>query len=203
VRDFRNMTAELSGEFEKTIAEAKDIGKSVSGDVGAMKNEVNAVTESVKRDLGGSKGTKGKSSGSSTGTTAKAGRSGTTAAANAKKTTETNKKAPASGRKPADTPAATPKTHPKTGSTVADPIVVASKDDPLSDFSLFAAEPARRERRVRRAVPAAIAVENGQAEPVTASASPRPQANGQPASNDALSRARQRRQAAGYSRRSA
>ena len=205
VRDFRNMTAELSGEFEKTIAEAKDIGKSVSGDVGAMKNEVNAVTESVKRDLGGSKSTKGKSgkSGSSTATTAKVGKSGTTAAANAKKTTETNKKAPASGRKPADTPAATPKTHPKTGSTVADPIVVASKDDPLSDFSLFAAEPARRERRVRRAVPAAIAVEDGQAEPVTASASPRPQPNGQPASNDALSRARQRRQAAGYSRRSA
>ena len=204
VRDFRNMTAELSGEFEKTIAEARDIGQSVSSEVGAMKSEVASVTESVKRDLGGTKGTKGKS----TASTAKVGKTGTTAAANAKKTTETTKKAAANGRKPAaaNAPVATPKTHPKTGSTTADPIVVASKDDPLSDFSLFAAEPARRERRVRRAVPSAISVgsaQNGQVDADAAATTARSQADGQATGDDALSRARQRRLAAGYNRRSA
>jgi sec-independent protein translocase protein TatA len=213
VRDFRRMTAELTGEFEKTIAEAKDIGQSVSSEVGAMKSEVASVTESVKRDLGGTKGAKGKSGMSAT-TAGKVGKTDTTAGASAKKKTETTKKAAANGRKPAaSTPVPTPKTHPKTGSAVADPIVVASKDDPWSDLSLFAAEPPRRERRVRRAVPAAVAVTNGSADAssgdatVGPSAAPaRPRANGQPTQptgDDALSRARQRRLAAGYGRRSA
>ena len=207
VRDFRNMTAELSGEFEKTFAEAKDIGQSVKSEVGAMKSEVDSVTESVKRDLGGAKVTKGKSGtpAKPTTTTAKAGKTGSTATTGAKKTTETTKKAGAAGRTPAATttsPAPTPKTHSKTGSAVSDPIVVATKDDPLSDFSLFAAEPAQRERRVRRAIPAAIRVDDGEAGALESAASVS-SANGQAAADDALSRARQRRQSAGYSRRSA
>lgn len=209
VRDFRNMTAELSGEFEKTIAEAKDIGKSVKGEVGAMKSEVDSVTESVKRDLGGAKVTKGKSATgkSATSTTAKAtttarsGKGGAAATTGAKKTTESTKKAGSAGRTPAATTATTPtpKTHAKTGTAVSEPIVVASKDDPLSDFSLFEAEPAPRERRIRRAVPAAISADNGEIESNGAASD----ADGSVASNDALSRARQRRQTAGYGRRSA
>ncbi|MDQ4099122.1 MAG: twin-arginine translocase TatA/TatE family subunit [Chloroflexota bacterium] len=207
VRDFRRMTAELTGEFEKTIAEAKDIGQSLTSEVGAMKSEVTSVTESVKRDLGGTK-PKAKP----TSSTAKAGKVGSTTTSGASKTTETKKKTTGNGRKPAATtasePAPTPKTHPRTGSSVSDAVVVASKDDPLSDFSLFTAEPAQRERRVRRAVPTAIVAQSDSSHAdrtVTDVSAP---LLGREADNrlngaDPLSRARQRRATAGYSRRSA
>ncbi len=207
VRDFRRMTAELTGEFEKTIAEAKDIGQSVTSEVGAMKNEVNSVTESVKRDLGGTK-----AKAKPTSSTAKAGKVGSTTTGGAAKTTETTKKTTANGRKsaatPASEPAPTPKTHPRTGSSVSDAVVVASKDDPLSDFSLFTAEPAQRERRVRRAVPTAIVAQSDSSRADRTAAAVSASSNGQQTVNqlngdDPLSRARQRRAAARYGRRSA
>ncbi len=198
VRDFRRMTAELTGEFEKTIAEAQDIGKSVSGEVGAMKSQVTSVTDSVKRDLGGT-GSKAKS-----GTKSTASKTGTAS----KKTTESGKKTmQAVGRTSkattTNTPASTPKSHANTGAKVADRIVVASKDDPLSDFSLFSPEPARRERRVRRAVPTASGDggENGHGSP--SQIGDQVSAPGSVTGDDPLSRARQRRLAAGYNRRGA
>jgi Tat protein translocase TatB subunit len=53
VRDFRRMTADLTGEFEKTIAEVDDVKQSVRKEVTSMRAEVEGVTKSVKADLEG------------------------------------------------------------------------------------------------------------------------------------------------------
>ena len=51
VRDFRRMTADLTGEFEKTIAEVDDVKASVRSSVGGVRSQVDSVTSSVKKDL--------------------------------------------------------------------------------------------------------------------------------------------------------
>src|SRR5829696_6342222 len=56
VRDFRRMTSELTGEFEKTMSVADDIKKSVRAEVTSMTKEVTSVADSVKRDLSGTNG---------------------------------------------------------------------------------------------------------------------------------------------------
>lgn len=57
VREFRRMTADLSEEFEKTVAEADDIKRSITGEITGMRSQVQSVTDSVKKDLGGTGGT--------------------------------------------------------------------------------------------------------------------------------------------------
>lgn len=51
VRDFRRMTSDLTGEFEKTIAEASDIKDAFTSEVSGMRSQVSSVSESVKKDL--------------------------------------------------------------------------------------------------------------------------------------------------------
>ena len=52
VRDFRRMSAELTGEFEKSISVADDVKRTVKSEVTGMKSQVTGVTDSVKKDLG-------------------------------------------------------------------------------------------------------------------------------------------------------
>lgn len=53
VRQFRSMTSDLTGEFEKTIAEVEDIKKTVRREMQGMMDEVEGVADSVKGDLSG------------------------------------------------------------------------------------------------------------------------------------------------------
>ncbi len=53
VRQFRSMTSDLTGEFEKTIAEVEDIKQSVRREMQGMMDEVEGVADSVKGDLSG------------------------------------------------------------------------------------------------------------------------------------------------------
>jgi Tat protein translocase TatB subunit len=59
VRDFRRMTADLTGEFEKTIAEVDDVKQSVRKEFSSMRAEVESVTTSVREDLEDLADTKG------------------------------------------------------------------------------------------------------------------------------------------------
>jgi len=213
VKDFRSMTAGLTGEFEKTIAEAKEIGNSMTKELGGMTKEVNAVTNSVKKDLGAKTTTpapkKGMTSAKKAGTpstTAAKATSASTAAkpAAAASTTTSTTKAPATTASTSATTTAAPK-------TVTPAAPKASREDPVADISLFEPAPLERKPRARRATPTtfgsvdvfaaatdgdeariADALANG--DPVTIPAAP---------ADDALARARQRRQAAGYARQSA
>lgn len=209
VRDFRRMSAELSGEFEKTIAEAKDMTSGLQAELGGMSKEVNSITNSVKKDLGlknsgvtsRSKGATGKTgtaskttssskAGSKTGTsssTTKAGAKAGTATTGSKATTSTTSTTKSTAAKKPPTP-------------------VASREDPSADISLFEPAAVERPKRVRKAVPSVIS-----------DPTPRPSVHASDslpiisdddglvavaagASDDALSRSRQRRRTAGYAR---
>ena len=51
VRDFRRMTADLTGEFEKTVGDVEDIKRTLRGEVDSITAEVDSVSKSVKKDL--------------------------------------------------------------------------------------------------------------------------------------------------------
>lgn len=53
VRQFRSMTADLTGEFEKTIAEVEDIKQTVRREMQGVMDEVEGVGASVRKDLSG------------------------------------------------------------------------------------------------------------------------------------------------------
>lgn len=74
VREFRKMSADLTGEFDKTFAEVEDVRRSFQRELSGIKDEVEGVSKSVKRDLGGASGSKAArpaTRASSTATTAK------------------------------------------------------------------------------------------------------------------------------------
>jgi Tat protein translocase TatB subunit len=176
IRDLRQMTSDLTGEFERS-AGVQELKNAVQGELTGVKSQVNSVTDSVKRDLD-----KAGSKVSSTASPA------TTAASN---TTS------ASSKVAAAKPAAA-STDSKAATTVVE-APKASKKDPLSDVSFFdelATQPGSAAKPVTAmAKPAA-----------TKATSPTAQPNGSngltaPEHLDALSRARQRRVAAGYNRR--
>ena len=117
IREFRRMTADLTGEFEKTIAEVDDIRDTVRREMKSMMDEVDSVTDSVKTDLSTATGKKA--------APAKLGSGGAGRAA----TKATSTKAPTRSM---------PKSGaPKAGVNGKSPVVVATKADPLVDVSLL------------------------------------------------------------------
>ncbi|CAA9545561.1 MAG: hypothetical protein AVDCRST_MAG43-556 [uncultured Thermomicrobiales bacterium] len=227
VRDFRRMSAELTGEFEKTIAEAKDVGNSISSEIGGMSKEVNSVTNSVKKDLGlkgatatskSKAATTTKSTGAKSTSTAKTSTKSTPASTPAKTTTPstTSKRSPAapSSTAPRATAASdTPK--PKTALDKKPTVPAATRDNPDADMSLFEPQPVERVRRSRKATPSVIDDRTPrpgdrrlvqEPDPIVANDAARastPASASRSATDDALSRARERRRSAGYARRSA
>jgi len=193
LRDFRSMTSNLTGEFEKTIAEAKDIGNSITGELGGMTKEVNSVANSVKRDLNKT---------STTTKTTTASKS-TSSSSSSKSTTSASK---SSTNKSASTTAGS-SYNSKT--TVVASTPKASKEDPVIDMSLFEPTPIERKSRARRATPSAI----GEPTPRMLAAMSDLEAEAEDArlhgdiapvvTDDAIRRARARRRNAGYARQSA
>ena len=226
VRDFRRMSAELTGEFEKTIAEAKDIGSSIQNEVGGMSKEVNSVAERVKKDLA-VKGSAARKPGitsksaaankntapATATTTSKVGGKTTTAskstATKATTTTTTAKPAAKATTAPA-TSTGTTATKPATATVAKKPeIPVASREDPAAGFSLFEPVAVERSRRSRIATPSVIGDRTPRGiarnpEPEPASTAPGiTQVAAAPLADAPLSRARRRRRTAGYAPRSA
>ncbi|MCC6314286.1 MAG: twin-arginine translocase subunit TatB [Thermomicrobiales bacterium] len=114
VREFRKMTSDLTGEFEKTIAEVDDIKETVRREMQGMMDEVDSVGDSVKRDLSGSKSAKPKP------VTARSGGAAASTATGSKSSTSGARKA---------APAKT------TGNGKVAVLPVATKADPLIDVS--------------------------------------------------------------------
>jgi Tat protein translocase TatB subunit len=51
VRDFRRMSSDLTGEFEKTFAEVDEVKKSFKRELNAIQEEVEGVSKSTRGDL--------------------------------------------------------------------------------------------------------------------------------------------------------
>jgi Tat protein translocase TatB subunit len=175
VRDFRRMSADLTGEFEKTFAEVDEVKKTFKRELEGIQEEVEGIGKSAKKDLKRASartdsGTK-KSPTGATKTTVPA------RAASARSTAPVLA-AKADGVAAATNGAATATSAPVSGtSLVSDGLPRATKADPLLDVSFFDTDIV-----VVPAENGAMALANGPAD-------------------DALQRVRRRRAASAYSRR--
>ncbi len=206
VRDFRRMSAELSGEFEKTIAEARDATSGLTAELGGMSKEVNSITNSVKKDLGVKNTRTGASGTKSTGSKSSTSRSSTgSKTTGAKSSTSSSKSSTTSTNKTGSKASSTTSAKSGTTSTVTKKPVtpVATREDPTADVFLYEPKPIERSKRSRKAVPSIIAdptprvsdiVSADVEEVVVVTSAP---------ADDAIARARQRRRNAGYARASA
>ncbi len=185
LRDFRRMTTDMTGEFEKqTGVSVRDLKSNVDKEIAGLKSEMAGTTSGIQKELS--------SVGSSVSKTAKsvgksATSSSTTKAGTAAKSTTTAAKSATTAKsaitaKPATTASASKQTS-TAKKAVAEPVVVhASKHDPLAGVSFMDEEPV-----------AATAKTDG-----------RPSTNGSSSTAptgtqaDALMRSRARRQTAGY-----
>ena len=178
VRDFRRMSADLTGEFEKTFAEVDEVKKSFTREMQSIQTEVEGVGKSARGDLKKSTaksvgaGKKAASGGAKSGTAAGANASSPTRSSSLGKTAAAAKSVGANG---AGTKAG--RTGKLSGITT-DTLPIATKSDPLADVSFFDLDVA------------VVGGKNG------SSAS----GNAAPGADDALSRVRRRRVTAGYAR---
>jgi TatA/E family protein of Tat protein translocase len=173
VRDFKRLTTDLSGEFEKT-AGLNEIKQTVQKEIAGIQSEVSGVTSGVKKDLQAATSTARKPAS----TTSRS----TPSPAAAKSTTGTAKTGTAA--KTGTTAAKTTSTA-KTAVAAKPEPIKASKADPLADVSFL---------DVLDEVPAAKPVAKPAVATASAASAPAPEVN------DALARARARRQQAGYNR---
>jgi TatA/E family protein of Tat protein translocase len=202
VRDFRRMSAELSGEFEKTIAEARDATAGLTSELGSMTKEVNSVTNSVKRDLGvkGTPTAKGKGV-----TASKSGTGSKSTSAKGSASTSTSKVGgKSSTAKSSSTSGTTSRATTSTSTAAKKPATpVATREDPDADVSLFEPAPVERPKRTRKAVPSVIADPTPRTPVATGVDAGNGDVDAEVPADDALNRARQRRRNAGYARTSA
>ena len=177
VRDFRRMSSDLTGEFEKTFAEVDEVKKTFKREMQGIQEEVEGVGKSARGDLKKS-GTKAIGGGQKAGSAA--ARKGTAAAATASnsarstslsKTTPTAKEAGANGARSKAARGS------KLDGSAPGAVPIATKADPLSDVSFFDLDAGL------------VAAKNGSAG-----------ANGAVA-EDAISRVRRRRAASAYAQR--
>ena len=128
VRDFRRMSSDLTGEFEKTFAEVEEVKKSFQREFQSIQDEVEGVGKSTRSDLKKVSGKSPVAAKKSTASSTKSASSATSATASG-----AEKRA-----------AAKAKTSAEGGSANGSPMVLvlppASREDPLSDVSLFDAD---------------------------------------------------------------
>jgi len=172
VRDFRRMSSDLTGEFEKTFAEVDEVKKTFQRELQGIQEEVEGVGKSTRGDLKKS-GAKAIGAGKKAGSVA-AKKSATAATgSNATRSTSSSKTSPTAKELGANGAKATiGRGGERSG--FAGTLPAATKADPLIDVSLFDLD----------------------AEPPTAK-NGLASANGA-AGDDAISRVRRRRAASAY-----
>lgn len=203
-KQFRDITSDLTGEFNKTVAEAKGELDSMGIDLGPMQKQVNSISKSVQKDLGGTAGKKTTTTGKKTTTTSSTSKAKTGTAAKA-----TPAKSTTSRTTGGSTTATKTNVPNKPNMTSGKPVVVASKEDPFAGISLFEQAERKPRRRARSATPAAFSdptprgvdeVEDIASATVSQAA---PAAAIEFDADDPVARARQRRLKAGYAQATA
>ncbi len=178
VRDFRRMSSDLTGEFEKTFAEVDEVKKTFQREMQGIQEEVEGVGKSARGDLKKS-GTKSIASGKkASGATAKKGTATAATAANPARPTSLSRTIPAMSDANANGARAKTGRADKLSGIAPGTVPVATKADPLADVSFFDPDAALS------------ATKNGLAAA----------ANGA-AGDDAISRVRRRRAASAYAHR--
>jgi Tat protein translocase TatB subunit len=128
VRDFRRMSSDLTGEFEKTFAEVDEVKKSFTRELQGIQQEVEGIGKSARGDL---KKSGAKAIGDGKKSSTPAGKKGSATATAPSKTTATANKVAANGAQ------ATTGSNGKRTGTASETRPVATKTDPLADVSFF------------------------------------------------------------------
>jgi len=177
VRDFRRMSSDLTGEFEKTFAEVDEVKKTFKREMQGIQEEVEGVGKSARGDLKKS-GAKAIGDGKKSGSlAAKKGTAATATAANPARSMSVSKTTPTAKLAGANGARGRTGRGGKLDGIATGTLPVATKADPLADVSFFDLD-------VELA-----AAPNGSAP-----------ANGA-AGEDAISRVRRRRAASAYAQR--
>ncbi len=191
VRDFRRMTSELTGEFEKTISDASDIKRTINKELTGMKSQVASVSDSVKRDLSQSgadtkKSGLGSAKSTASSITSAKSKSGTSSVARPAVNSKASPLVPETEKIVAKVSAANGAMGP----------TVASKSDPFADLAIFA-------ESVESPNTSPASARTSQAEQVRPASSPAAIDEVDEGDREgAVTRARQRRLNAGYNRQS-
>lgn len=128
VRDFRRMSSDLTGEFEKTFAEVDEVKKSFQRELNSIQSEVEGVGKSTSRDLKKTSASAKKPAALKSGTAA--------ANTGAKRTTGTATNGAKTGASALPGQARTAKNG-KDKDAIGDLLVLATKEDPLADVSFL------------------------------------------------------------------
>jgi Tat protein translocase TatB subunit len=176
VRDFRRMSSDLTGEFEKTFAEVDEVKKSFTRELQGIQEEVEGVGKSARGDLKKT-GAKSIADGKKATGAAKKGTAAAATGSNPARSTSLSKMTPTSKDAGANgTRAKTGRGGRLDGIAPSTP-AVATKADPLADVSFFDLDVE------------VSAVKNGSS------------AGNGAAGDDAINRVRRRRAAAAYALR--
>jgi TatA/E family protein of Tat protein translocase len=201
-KQFRDITADLTGEFNKTVAEAKGELDGLGIDLGPMQKQVNSISKSVQKDLSGTSGSRSTSTAKKTTTSSSSAKKTGTSSTSASKSTTSRA---TTGSKSAVTNKSATSSKPSV--TKPKPVVIASKEDPMAGVSLFEQAERKPRRRARSATPSAFTDLTPRVEDVVeetaASVAAEQKAPITFDHNDPLARARQRRLKAGYAQATA
>jgi Tat protein translocase TatB subunit len=137
VRDFRRMSSDLTGEFEKTFAEVDEVKKTFQREMQGIQEEVEGVGKSARGDLKKS-GTKAIANGKkASGATAKKGTATAATAVNPARPNSLSKSTPSMNDAAANGARARTGRRDKLDGIAPGTIPVATKTDPLADVSFF------------------------------------------------------------------
>jgi Tat protein translocase TatB subunit len=137
VRDFRRMSSDLTGEFEKTFAEVDEVKKTFAREMQGIQEEVEGIGKSARGDLKKS-GAKAIADGKkSPGLAAKKGTAAAATASNPSRSTSSTRTS--AGAKDAAANRASTKTAngSKFDGNAPEKLPIATKADPLADVSFF------------------------------------------------------------------
>jgi sec-independent protein translocase protein TatB len=137
VRDFRRMSSDLTGEFEKTFAEVDEVKKTFQREMQGIQEEVEGVGKSARGELKKSGGKSIANGKKASGAAAKKGTATTATAANPARPTSLNKTAPTQSAAGANGARAKTGRGDKLDAIAPGTVPVASKADPLVDVSFF------------------------------------------------------------------
>ena len=173
VRDFRRMSADLTGEFEKTFAEVDEVKKTFKRELEGIQDEVEGIGKSAKKDL-----KKATASGAKKSPTGVAKTAASTRAARSSGAAGTASSLKTDRGSAATNGAKTEATAAMAASGASDGLPRASKADPLIDVSFYDVD--------------IVAVPSANGKQIASNGS---------TDDEALQRVRRRRAASAYSRR--
>jgi len=137
VRDFRRMSSDLTGEFEKTFAEVDEVKKTFQREMQGIQEEVEGVGKSARGELKKS-GAKANANGKKvSGAAAKKGTATAATAANPARPTSLSKTTPKMGDAGANGARAQTGRGDKLDGIAPGTVPVATKADPLVDVSFY------------------------------------------------------------------